>query len=83
MEAYEGTRQTIVDLINQYEDTIATGSLQTFDMDVVRDTKDVSAKFPKGVVFTILGAFIVGGFALGAGLTTFQSHLMVPLMEEA
>ena len=73
LEAYEGTRQTIVDLINQYEDTIATGSLQTFDMDVVRDTKDVSAKFPKGVVFTILGAFIVGGFALGAGLTTFQS----------
>ncbi len=73
LETYEGTRQTIVDLINQHENSVITGSVTTFDMDVVRDTKDVSAKFPKGVMFSMIGAFIIGGFALAAGLTAFQT----------
>ena len=50
------------------------GSTQTFDMQVVRDTKDTSVRFSLGGATALLGALLVGGFAIGAGLTLFASE---------
>lgn len=72
LASYEETRQTLLDLVNAHTDEIAEGSIQVFDMQVVRDTKEVGFRFALGPAMTILGAFIVGGFMIGAGLTVFQ-----------
>jgi plastocyanin len=48
--------------------------VQVFDMDVVRDTKDVSFRFGLGAAAAIFAALAVGGFMIGAGLTLFQDE---------
>lgn len=72
LASYEETRQTLLDLINSHADELVPGSLQVFDMQVIRDTKEVGFRFGLGPAMTILGAFVIGGFMLGAGLTVFQ-----------
>jgi plastocyanin len=69
---YEETRKTILDVIGRHPEEVVPGSVQVFDMDVVRDTKEVSLKFGLGAIATILGGIVVGGFMVGAGLTVFQ-----------
>ncbi len=71
LASYEETRQTILDLLARHEDQVVPGSVQVFDMEVVRDTKDVAFRFSLGAAATIVSAFIVGGFMIGAGLTLF------------
>ncbi len=72
LASYQDTRRTMLDIVSAYPDDVTPGSVQVFDMEVVRDTKDVGFRFGLGAVATVLGAFIVGGFALGAGLTLFE-----------
>jgi plastocyanin len=45
-----------------------------FDMEVVRDTKDVSFRFPFAAAAALLGGLAIGGFMVGAGLTLFQGE---------
>jgi len=72
LASYEETRQTLLDLINGHTDEVAEGSVQVFDMQVVRDTKEIGFRFALGPAVTILGAFVIGGFMVGAGLSVFQ-----------
>lgn len=71
LASYEETRRTILDLLAQYSDQVVPGSVQVFDMEVVRDTKDVAFRFSLGAAATIVGAFILGGFMIGSGLALF------------
>ncbi len=72
LASYEETRQTLLDIINAHPGEIVDGSTQVFDMQVVRDTKEMAFRFAMGPAVAIFGAFIVGGFMVGAGLTMFQ-----------
>lgn len=74
LETYDGTRQSLLDTIAAHEDQVVPGSVQVFDMEVLRDTKDTSFRFGLGAAASIFGGLIVGGFMLGAGLTAFQSE---------
>ena len=40
-------------------------------MEVIRDTKDVAFRFGKGAAATVIGALLIGGFMVGAGLNMF------------
>ena len=73
LAAYEENRQTFLDLLAAQTDQVATGSVQVFDMEVVRDTKDTSFNFGTGAMVGTFGALIVGGFMVGAGLNMFES----------
>ena len=74
LAAFEETERAILDLLARHPDEVAAGSPQTFDMQVVRDTKDTSVRYSMGMAVTLLGALLVGGFAVGAGLTLFASE---------
>jgi len=66
LSSYESTKATILDLVNGHPDEVVTGSVQAFDMDVVRDTKDVFVRMGFGAATTILGGILIGGLAIGA-----------------
>ncbi len=74
LAAFEGTQRAILDMISQHPDEVLAGSTQTFDMQVVRDTKDTSVRYSLGTAVSLFGALIVGGFAVGAGLNLFASE---------
>ena len=74
LAAFEETERAILDLIGQHPDEVVAGSPQTFDMQVVRDTKDTTVRFSMGAAVSLFGALLVGGFAVGAGLNLFASE---------
>jgi plastocyanin/heme-degrading monooxygenase HmoA len=74
LATYEETRKTLLDLLTAHVEEVVSGSINVFDMQVIRDTKEVGFKFGVAAASVILGAFIVGGFMIGAGLTTFQKE---------
>ena len=74
LAAFEETQRAILDLISQHPDEVLAGSAQTFDMQVVRDTKDTSVRYSLGAALSLFGALLVGGFAVGAGLNLFASE---------
>ncbi|MGE3075809.1 MAG: cupredoxin domain-containing protein [Dehalococcoidia bacterium] len=71
LASYEETRTTMIDLLAQHPEEVVPGSVQVFDMEVVRDTKDTSFNFGTGALVGTFGALIVGGFMVGAGLNLF------------
>jgi plastocyanin len=73
LATYEETRGTMLDLLAQHSDEVVSGSVQVFDMEVVRDTKDTSFNFGTGALVGTFGALAVGGFMVGAGLNLFAS----------
>jgi len=73
LATYEETRSTMLDLLAQNPDQVVPGSVQVFDMEVVRDTKDVSFNFGTGALVGTFASLIIGGFMVGAGLTIFES----------
>ncbi len=74
LATYDESRETLLDLINGHADQVVAGTVQVFDMEVVRDTKDVSVRFGTGTAAMLLGSLIIGGFFVGAGLTLFQNE---------
>lgn len=77
LAAFEESQRAILDLISQHPDEVVAGSAQTFDMQVVRDTKDTSVRYSMGAAVSLFGALLVGGFAVGAGLNLFASEAEV------
>lgn len=73
LASYDETRRTILDIVNGHSGQVVAGSVQVFDMQVVRDTKDVSVRFGMGAATALFGSLIVGGFMVGAGLNLFAS----------
>ena len=74
LAAFEESQRAILDLISQHGEEVLAGSAQTFDMQVVRDTKDTTVRFSMGAALSLFGALLVGGFAVGAGLNLFASE---------
>lgn len=74
LATYEETRQTLLDMVAAHPDDVVPGSIQVFDMDVVRDTKDVSFRFSTGAAVAIFAALAVGGLGIGSGITLFQNE---------
>jgi plastocyanin len=72
LATYEETRQTLLDLIAANADDVVPGSVQVFDMEVVRDTKDFGFRFGLGAAAAVLGSLAIGGFMIGAGVTVFH-----------
>lgn len=72
LASYEETRQTILDIVNQHPEDVVAGTVQVFDMEVVRDTKEMRFSLGMGSATTIVCGLIVGGFMVGAGLTLFE-----------
>lgn len=77
LATYEQTRKTMLEILSQTPDQVVPGSVQVFDMEVVRDTKDTSFTFGLGPMVATFGALIVGGFMVGAGLNMFGSDKAV------
>lgn len=73
LASYEETRTTMIDLLAEHTEEVVPGSVQVFDMEVVRDTKDTSFNFGTGALVGTFGALIVGGFMVGAGLNLFSN----------
>ena len=59
----------MLDILARHDEQVAPGSVQVFDMEVLRDTKDTSFRFGWAGAATILGSLAILGFMLGAGLT--------------
>lgn len=74
LATYDETRQTILDMVSGVGDQVVPGSVQVFDMEVVRDTKDVSVRFGGAAAATLIGSLAVGGLLIGAGLTLFEGE---------
>jgi plastocyanin len=74
LDGYEETRQSVLDLINQHPDDVLPGTVQAFDMQVVRDTKDVAFKFSMSAAAIVVVGLAVGGFVLAAALSAFQEE---------
>jgi plastocyanin len=71
---YEASRQTLLDILSAHTDEVVPGTVQVFDMEVIRDTKDTSFRFSLGAATTVLVGLLIGGFALGGALSIFQSE---------
>ncbi|MCK9519703.1 MAG: cupredoxin domain-containing protein, partial [Dehalococcoidia bacterium] len=68
LASYDATRQSLLDTLAAHPEQVVPGSVQVFDMEVVRDTKDTAFKFSLGAATALFGGLIVGGFMIGAGL---------------
>src|SRR5690606_22112968 len=42
LATYDETKDTLLDILTRHSDEVVAGSVQVFDMEVVRDTKDVA-----------------------------------------
>lgn len=71
LATYEETRRTLLDSVAAHPDDVVPGSVQVFDMEVVRDTKDVGFRFGMGPAVALLGSLLVFGLMVGAGLNLF------------
>lgn len=74
LATYDQTRASIIDMVGRHPDDVVAGSVQVFDMEVVRDTKEISVRFGLTPAIVVLGALMIGGFMIGAGLTVFQDN---------
>ncbi len=77
LDEYEESRSTLLDIINAHNEEIVPGSVQAFDMEVVRDTKDTTFRYGLGPTAALLGAVLVGGLMVGAGLSLFSDEAAV------
>ena len=73
LATYEETRRTLLDLVSGHPADVVPGSIQVFDMEVVRDTKPVGFTFSMTSAAALLGSLVVFGFMVGAGLNLFAN----------
>lgn len=74
LATYDETRRTMLDLVNANAAQVEAGTVQVFDMEVVRDTKEIPVRLGLGTAATVVGAMVIGGFFVGAGLTLFEDE---------
>lgn len=71
LATYDETRRTLLDSVAAHPDDVLPGSVQVFDMEVVRDTKEMAFRFGMGPAAAVFGALLVFGLMVGAGLNLF------------
>jgi len=69
LSSYNASRQSLLDILAAHPDQVVPGSVQAFDMEVVRDTKDFAFRFSFGAAAGLFAGFIIGGATLGAVLS--------------
>ncbi|MBA4179703.1 MAG: hypothetical protein C0506_03860 [Anaerolinea sp.] len=74
LATYEETRRTLLDMVSTHPDEVVPGSVQVFDMEVVRDTKPLGFQLSLGAAAALLGSLLVFGFMVGAGLNLFANE---------
>jgi plastocyanin len=74
LDTYEATRQTLLDIVNRFPGQVMPGTVQVFDMEVVRDTKHTAFRFSLGAAATLLVGLAIGGALLGVTLSAFQNE---------
>ncbi len=74
LASYQESQQTILDLIAAHPDDVVTGSVQAFDMEVVRDTKDMAFRFSLASTAILATSLALGGLTLAFGLSVFQEE---------
>jgi plastocyanin/heme-degrading monooxygenase HmoA len=77
LAGYNASRQNLLDIVARHEEEVVPGTVQVFDMQVVRDTKHQSYRFGLGTALVIFGGLIAGGFLFGAAQTLFQEETVV------
>lgn len=75
-EAYDASRGPL-DIITGHDQQVVPGSVQAFDMEVLRDTKRHAYRFGLGAGAAIVGGLLAGGFAFGAAQTLFEDAPVV------
>ena len=75
-ESYDATRGPL-DIITTHDQQVVPGSVQAFDMQVVRDTKRHAYRFGLGAGAAIVGGLLAGGFGFGAAQTLFEEAPVV------
>jgi plastocyanin len=73
MAGYDSTRQSLLDLVSTYEQQIVPGTVQAFDMEVVRDTKEAPFRFGWGAALTVVASLTLFGLLVGVTLSLFES----------
>ena len=51
LAAYEANKQSLLDIVASHDGQVTPGTVQVFDMEVVRDTKDTTFKFSLGAEY--------------------------------
>lgn len=74
LATYDQTRETVLDILAAHPDEVVPGSAQAFDMEVVRDAKQVSVQMGLATAAGLLAVVLVGGLAVGAGLSVFTEE---------
>jgi plastocyanin len=74
LASYDETRQTLLDIVNDHPTHVEVGTVQVLDMEVIRDTKEIPVRLGLGTAATVVGALVIGGFFVGAGLTLFEEE---------
>lgn len=74
LSTYDQTRQTVLDILAAHPEEVVAGSVQVFDMEVVRDAKQVSVQMGLTTAMGLLAVILVAGFAAGAGLSVFTEE---------
>lgn len=79
---YDASRTELESIVNSHAGQVVEGSVRTFDMEVIRDTKETAMKIGTGATIGLVAAFVVGGFLVGTMLTFFQ-HVGEPVAAAA
>ncbi len=74
LASYEESRRTLLDVLTAHPEQVVAGSVQVFDMEVVRDTKDVAFRFGLAAATALLASMALGGLSLAAGLSLFEGE---------
>lgn len=74
LDSYQTSREMLLDVVHDYEHQVLPGTVQVFDTEVVRDTKEVAIRLGWASAFTVPLMLAVGGLALGGMLTAFQAE---------
>ncbi len=70
--SYATAKTELEGILAAHSDEVVAGSLRSFDMEVIRDTKEQAMKMGMGATVGLVLAFVVGGFIVGGALTLFQ-----------
>jgi plastocyanin/heme-degrading monooxygenase HmoA len=77
LAGYNASRQNLLDIVARHEAEVVPGTVQVFDMQVVRDTKHQSYRFGFGTALVMFGGLLAGGFLFGAAQTLFQEETVI------
>ena len=74
---YNASRENVLGIVSGHDEEVLPGTVQTFDMQVVRDTKKQSYRFGLPAALAMFGGLIAGGFMFGAAQSLFVEETVV------